>query len=146
MAGNTDRVRIAAALGHPAALAVATDAAVELPTHYRSRIETAVAPLSRKEKVRFAIECAERVLHFWNEFDATDGNPSKAITLAQLWTRDVASKDEVERAGTLASESSVRAQMAYDKSENLKSIDQASPFGQAAYRALWAASLHVVLR
>jgi hypothetical protein len=102
-------------------------------------MEMAVAPLNRIEKLNFSIECAERVLHLWDEFDPKDRRPYEAVVAARRSLVDAVSKEEVERAGILASDAAVRASMVYDQIENLNTIDQASPIGQSAARAEWAA-------
>ena len=79
---SPERVALAAALGHAAALELSDPAA--LPGDPRKRAQAACEALGKVESVRWACDLADRALaHAWT--DSSDPRPAKAVAAARAW-------------------------------------------------------------
>jgi hypothetical protein len=84
MAEMDQRTTMAAALGDTAALVIVPSPQA-LPDHHRSKVELALARLSHRETIHFAIDCARRALPTWETLFPDDRRPASAVTAATLW-------------------------------------------------------------
>lgn len=81
---DKDRVKAAAALGDPVAQQVGLIQA-ELPTDYRLRVQTVLSFLPERDRVRFALDCASRVLSKWETIRPNDNRPRAALESTHSW-------------------------------------------------------------
>lgn len=82
---STDRVAMAASLGHLGAACV--DKRFEVSDHFRTKIKNAAALLDPAEQIRFALECAEYVFPFWREVVPIDDRVSHAIDACRAYLK-----------------------------------------------------------
>jgi hypothetical protein len=76
-------------------------------------IEQLVGRTEHKELVSWAVECAERVLHYYEESFPGDDRPRKAIEAATAWVRTGEFKMAEVRAASLSSHAAAREAAEY---------------------------------
>ena len=99
------RVRLAAALGHTGAMAMAPAAAGDVETR-------ALLVLTHREQVAFACDCVARALHVWEAFNPEDERPHTAVIMARAWLRNQAGSSEVWTAARAATCATADARLA----------------------------------
>ena len=76
-------------------------------------IEQLAGRTDHKELVSWAAECAERVLHYYEESIPGDDRPRKAIEAARAWVRTGVFKMAEVRAASLSSHAAAREAVEY---------------------------------
>lgn len=132
------RLAIAAAFGSPNALGALP---INLPDHFRTQIELAVALLPADVAVRFACECAERVLDRWETLFPSDLRPRRALEAARLWLEGVGTSETLEVAWRGAADASIENDDTSTLPENHPELTAALHAADAASHAALAGQL-----
>ena len=77
---------------------------IRLPGRYRTQIEIAASLLSASDAVRFACDCAERVLERWENLFPSDQRPRNALEAVRSWLNGVGTAQSLKAAGRSASD------------------------------------------
>ena len=77
---------------------------IKLPDHYRTQIEIAVSLLPASDAVRFACDCADRVLERWENLFPSDQRPRNALAAARSWLNGVGTAQTLKAAGRSAAD------------------------------------------
>jgi len=138
----------AARLGDPAALLLVPDAEpVDWSewTERRDAIEgvskTVAGRRWKRVAVSFSVDCAERVLHLFEEERPGDNRPRKALELARRWENGKrVSREELERARRAAFAAATHAHAAYYAAAAAAAASDAAYAGGYAAAAAYAAA------
>lgn len=80
-----------------------------MPVPYRAKVEAAVALLSDREAIRFALDCVTRALPVWLAVFPDDERPRAAVDAASRWMSGGASVEELAQTGLAASNAATEA-------------------------------------
>jgi hypothetical protein len=94
---TAERVALAGGLFHAGARASSIPP-VRFSEGYRGRITRALASLSHRQMVEFAVDCGERILPAWKEYAPDDARVPEAIRVTRDWLAGQADRQSLKRA------------------------------------------------
>ena len=107
---------------------------------YQVDIEELIVGVPHTSLLQIAVKCAERIITAWGTFAPNDHSVGTALNDICKMMEGVTSRTEILKWKTILKQCVIHASNAYEETDKLHNVSEASPAGVAAFKADYSAS------